>query len=201
MKTLHKANLYCWSQFDEARNIDFHSYLWVRPEGNIAIDPLPLSYHDQEHLISTGQLTHILITNSDHIRAAVELSATTGAVIWGPEAEKESFMIDCSRWLGESKQVLNQLDVFCLQGSKTSGELAFLLEGDTLITGDLIRSHAGGTLCLLPDGKLNDRQLAIESVQKIASIKGLEAILTCDGWPVFRHGEQVLQELLHSLQT
>ena len=47
MKRLHKQNLFCWSEFDEDRNIDFHSYLWVRDEGNVVIDPLPLTEHDK----------------------------------------------------------------------------------------------------------------------------------------------------------
>ena len=46
MKRLHRNDIYGWSVFDEGRNIDFHSVLWVRPGGNIAIDPLPLSEHD-----------------------------------------------------------------------------------------------------------------------------------------------------------
>ena len=31
---------------------------------------------------------------------------------------------------------------------------ALLLDGSTLVTGDLIRAHEGGRLCLLPDAKL-----------------------------------------------
>ncbi len=111
MKVLHKNNFYCWSQFNEDRNIDFHSYLWVRDEGNVA----------------------------------------------------------------------------------------FVVEGDTLITGDLIRAHAGGTLCLLPEAKLQDLNDAIASVKKMASIGGIKVILPGDGWPVFRDGESVLSELVTSL--
>ena len=70
MKKLHKPNLYCWSEFDEDRNIDFHSYLWVRDDGNVVIDPLPLTEHDEEHLHSLGKVTQIIITNSDHVRDA-----------------------------------------------------------------------------------------------------------------------------------
>ena len=46
MKRLHRSDLYGWSVFDEGLNIDFHSVLWVRPEGNVVIDPLPLRDHD-----------------------------------------------------------------------------------------------------------------------------------------------------------
>lgn len=199
MKSLHKNNLYCWSQFDEDRNIDFHSYLWVRDEGNMVFDPLPLTDHDKNHLSSLGEVSHIIISNSDHVRGARELADETGAQIWGPEGEKENFPIECSRWLGESKGLVEGLDVYCLTGSKTAGELAFVVEGETLITGDLIRAHSGGKLCMLPQAKLRDLDEAINSVKKLANIAGIKAILPGDGWPVFRDGEILLSELVTTI--
>jgi glyoxylase-like metal-dependent hydrolase (beta-lactamase superfamily II) len=199
MKVLHKSNLYCWSQFDEDRNIDFHSYLWVREQGNVIFDPLPLTAHDEKHLVSLGKVSHIIISNSDHVRNAKELSERTGAQIWGPTAEKESFPIECSKWLSESKGLIEGLDVYSLNGSKTDGELAFVVEGETLITGDLIRAHSGGNLCMLPTPKLKNLDEAINSVKKIAMIKGIKAILPGDGWPIFRNGETIMSELVESI--
>jgi hypothetical protein len=199
MKTLHKQNLFCWSQFDEDRNIDFHSYAWVTGGKVIVFDPLPLSEHDKKHLDSLGKLSHIFITNSDHIRNTESLAKETGATIWAPEAEQENFTIECSNWLGEQQNILDGLDSYSLQGSKTDGELAFVIEGNTLLTGDLIRAHAGGKLCILPEPKLQDKTLASESVKRLASIKGIHAVLPGDGWPIFRNGAKVLSELVSSL--
>lgn len=201
MKRLHTQNLYCWSEFNEDRNIDFHSYLWLRDEGNVVIDPLPLTDHDAEHLHSLGKLTHIIITNSDHVRDAEQLSLKTAAEVWGPEGEKDTFPIACSRWLGEGDADLPGLKVYVLHGSKTAGELALLIEGSTLITGDLIRAHEGGKLCMLPDAKLKDKKLAVESALQLARITAIDAILPGDGWPVFRDGQVVLQELVNTLQN
>ncbi len=200
MKSLHKNNFYCWSDFDEDRNIDFHSYLWVREAGNIAFDPLPLSIHDRNHLDSLGTLSAIVISNSDHIRDAEKLAEETGAEVWGPSAEKENFPLKCSKWLSECKEVVEGLDVYCMSGSKTEGELAFIIEKDTLISGDLIRAHRGGSLCMLPDTKLKDIGMAKASVKRLASMSGMAAILPGDGWPVFRDGERVLSELLVSIE-
>ena len=92
------------------------------------------------------------------------------------------------------------MEVLTLHGSKTRGELAFLIEGKTLITGDLIRSHKGGNFCLLPDQKLTDKLAAIQSVKRIADIPGIAAVLPGDGWPIFRQGSEVLRELAQSLE-
>jgi len=200
MKTLHKNNLYCWSEFDPDRNIDFHSYVWVSGERVVVFDPLPISAHDKKHLDSLGALTHIIITNADHVRDARLLSDNGDVEIWAPEAERNSIDLPCSRWINETETLLEGLQGYSLSGSKTPGEMAFLIEGDTLVTGDLLRAHSGGALCLLPDAKLNDKALAVESLKRLASIESINAILPGDGWPVFRDGQKVLSELVSRVQ-
>ena len=199
MKLLHKDNLYCWSEFNEDRNIDFHGYLWVRAEGNVVFDPLPLTHHDENHLKSLGGVTYIIISNSDHIRNAEKLAEQTGAQVWGPGGEAKGFPIKCTKWLNDGDKVLEGLDIYSLSGSKTHEELAFLIEGETLITGDLVRAHSGGKLCMLPDTKLINTEEAKGSVKRLAAIRGVKAILPGDGWPIFRDGEQVLSELAKSI--
>jgi len=199
MKKLHRPDLYGYSQFNEERNIDFHSVLWVRPAGNILIDPLPLSAHDVAHLDALGGVKTIVITTSDHVRDAHDIAAHYHAEIHGPDGERETFPVFCQRWLEDNDEVVPGLRVFAMRGSKTPGELALLLEENTLITGDLIRAHEGGRLCLLPDAKLKDRNAAVASIKRLAGLAHIQAVLVGDGWPVFRDGGKVLRELADSL--
>ncbi|GIW44789.1 MAG: hypothetical protein KatS3mg077_2071 [Candidatus Binatia bacterium] len=199
MKRLHRDDLFGWSQFNEERDLDFHSVLWVRPEGNVAIDPLPLIPHDRAHIERLGGVAWIVVTNSDHVRAAADLADWTGARIAGPRAEADTFPLLCDRWLRDGDFVVSGLRVFEMQGSKTRGELALWLEPDTLITGDLVRCHKAGWLCLLPEGKLEDPAEARASVERLAALPGIEAVLVGDGWPVFRDGHARLRELYQSL--
>lgn len=199
MKRLHQPHFFCWSIFNEERNIDFHSYLWVRAQGNIVIDPLPLSSHDAQHLHSLGQLSGIIITNSDHIRASQALAQETGAKLYAPWAEQNTFPIPVQHWLKGGETLIPGLEVFALAGSKTPGELALLIEGRTLITGDMVRAHEGGKLCLLPDAKLRDKKAALDSLKQLSAISTIEAVLVGDGWPIFSEGHKVLEALyLHS---
>ncbi|MDO9104553.1 MAG: MBL fold metallo-hydrolase [Methylovulum sp.] len=199
MKQLHRKDLFGWSVFNEERNIDFHSVLWVRDEGNVLIDPLPMSEHDHHHLQRLGGVRFIVVTNSDHCRDAGHVAHTTGAMLYGPAAEEDSFPLYCDRWLYDGDEVVPGLQTYVLNGSKTPGELALLLEHSTLITGDLIRSHVGGELCLLPDAKLSDRKQAVQSVKRLAHITNIQAVLTGDGWPIFNHGSEALHHLARSL--
>jgi len=201
MKLLHRPDLFGWSQFDTSRNIDFNSVLWVRKGGNVAIDPLALTPHDAEHLESLGGVKHIVITNSDHVRDTKQLRLRTGAVVYAPAGEMESFTIPIDHWLTNGQEPIPGLRILEMAGSKTPGELALVLESSTVITGDLIRSHAGGQLDILPPGKLKDVAAAIESVHQLAQLDGVVAVLTGDGWPVFNDGTARLRELAKRLAT
>ena len=76
-----------------------------------------------------------------------------------------------------------------------------VLEGTTLVTGDLVRAHQGGRLNLLPDAKLRDRALAVASVRRLLEHERVDAVLPGDGWPIFRNGRDALKELVANLDT
>lgn len=196
MKRLHRPDLFTWSCFDESRDIDFNSVAWIRPDGNVLIDPLPLSDHDRAHLQRLGGAALVIVTNGDHTRAAEAIAKEFGAALQGPRAEREGFPLACERWLGDGDEPVPGLRVFELHGSKTPGELALVLDGTTLITGDLIRAHAATTLHLLPEAKLTDRAQAVASIKRIAdTCPQIDTVLVGDGWPLFHGGAQALAAL------
>jgi len=195
VKQLHRSDLFNWSEFNEERNIDFNGTLWLCSAGNVLIDPVKLTEHDINHLESLGGAAHVIITNSDHVRDAAKILLITGAKCWGPAAEKEDFPISCDGWLSEEEQPIKGIEVFCLNGSKTPGELALLIDNKTLVTGDLIRSHEGGHLRMLPEAKLQNRELALKSIKRMASITNIQAVIPGDGWPVFNYGHEALLTL------
>lgn len=203
MKALHREDMVCWSVFDEARNLDFHGYAWLRPEGNLLIDPVPMSDHDRAHLSSLGGAAWIVVTNSDHLRATRELAEALGASVAGPAGEKGALAVggsvEVSRWLSDGEELVPGLKAIEMDGSKTPGELALLVDATTLITGDLIRGHRGGALNLLPDAKLADKPKAVDSVRRLLAYEDIEAVLVGDGWPVFRDGHQRLRDLASTL--
>jgi glyoxylase-like metal-dependent hydrolase (beta-lactamase superfamily II) len=194
MKRLHRTDLFTWSTFREPLDIDFNSVLWVRPAGNVLIDPLPLSAHDRAHLEQLGGAAVVVITNSMHVRAAAEHPA---ARVFGPRGEAATFPLKCERFLGDGDEVVPGLVAFELDGSKTPGELALVLEGTTLITGDLVRAHRADTLTLLEEQKLKDRGAALASLRRLRERNPkLEHVLVGDGWHCFSRGGVLLDALL-----
>lgn len=121
MKLLHRPDLYCWSDFNPERNIDFHSIAWIRAEGNVLVDPLPLSDHDLAHLQSLGGASWIVITNSDHLRASLEIATNTGAQIAAPQGERDTFPIRrVDRWLSDGDSLVPGLKAIELSGAEKS---------------------------------------------------------------------------------
>lgn len=195
MRYLHRDDLRSWSTFDETRNIDFNGLAWIREGGNVLVDPVTMGAFDLQQLKDLGGARFIVVTNGDHIRDAVALATALGAEVVGPAGERNNFAVTCDGWLADGDEVVDGLRVFALEGSKTPGELALLLEETTLITGDLIRGQRGGTLNLLPDAKMADPAAARDSVKRLAALPSVEAVLVGDGWSVFRDGRARLCEL------
>lgn len=199
MKSLHRPDLFAWDGFDRARNIDFNAVLWRRAGGNVVIDPMPLDDHERAHLIELGGVAVVVITNSDHTRAAAEVAREFGATLVGPKQERESFPFACDRWVGEGEEIVPDLMAVEVAGSKTPGELALLLQDTTLITGDLVRAHRAGQLMMLPDAKLVDKRLALASVRRLAALPDVRSVLVGDGFSAWNDGGALLRALAASL--
>lgn len=195
MKSLHREDLFMWSAFDEARNIDFNSVFWRGPGLNIVVDPLPLGDHDRAHIAALGGIDLIVLTNADHVRDTQAIRAWSGAKVVASAAEQTGFPIPVDVWAGPGFVVAPGMVLMTLQGSKTPEELAILLGPDTLIFGDLVRAHGPTKLHLLPDQKLSDRVAAVASVARMAEIDGVETLLLGDGWSVFGGGQSRLAGL------
>lgn len=177
--------------------MDFNGFLWARAAGNVLVDPLPLEPHDERHLAELGGAAWIVLTNSDHVRGAREIAGRTGARLLGPAAEKELFPVACERWLEDGDEPFPGLRVRELEGSKTPGELALVLEDGAAIFGDLVRAHRADALMLLPEPKLRDARRAVASLRRFRGLHpGIEHVLVGDGWCAFRHGGALLDELL-----
>jgi hypothetical protein len=196
VKATHRPDIFAFSSFDPARNVDFNGWFCVREGFNLLVDPVAMSEHDIAHARELGGVAWIVITNSDHVRAAPALAERFGAELAGPAAEREAFPIACDRWLAAGDDVFPGVEILAFDGSKTPGELALVLDGDTLVTGDLVRAHRGGTIHLLPDDKLRDRRAALDALRPLAERPAIQAILVGDGWPLFADAHRHLRLLV-----
>ena len=78
---------------------------------------------------------------------------------------------------------------------------AILIDETTLVTGDIIRANEGGKLSMLPEEKIQARELALNSIKRLAAIKSIEAVIPGDGWPVFKNGHDALTAVSYTHLT
>jgi len=207
MKQTIWGRLHLWSVFQAERGIDFNAFFWVRPDGgNVLIDPLPLDATDVAFIRGKGGVRWILITNSDHWRAAAALRDTFRAEVYAPAPDRERLERDQRRpdqWYhsgGGLPAVLREdMQVFPIRGGKTPGEMAFYLKPlRAIVFGDIVRSQVAGRLTLLPDDKLSDKASVLDSLRRVIPLP-FEAILVGDGDCIYHDARETFFRMLDNV--
>jgi len=196
MKQLIFPDIYSWSIFSEARQIDFNGHLWVRPEGNVLIDPVPMIESDRNQLKQLGGATLIVITNRDHEREAQAFLELTGAKVVVHEADASALTCPVDRAVTDSEQIVQGLKAIHLRYGKSPGEIALhFTEKRAVLAGDLVVGAPMGSFSLLMDEKLADPPRAALELRKLLRLD-LDAILVGDGHSIFQDAHQRLVECL-----
>lgn len=196
MKKLMVDDLYSWSVFSEGRQIDFNGHLWVRDEGNIAIDPVAMSDSDRAHFEQLGGAKWIVITNRDHEREAAAFQEWTGAEVIVHEADADLVDIKPSRTVSDGETIVPGLKAVHLQHGKSPGEIAlYFTQKSTILFGDIVAGEPMGRLSLLADDKLEDAPKAALQLRKVLTLR-FNTVLVGDGHSIFRDGRQELVDCL-----
>ncbi len=175
-------DLYCWSVFHEIRQLDFSGHLWIRPEGNVLVDPVPMIESDLAQLEALGEVALIIITNRDHEREADLFRQRTGARIVAHEADAPLLACSVDDVVGDGDEVLPGMCAVHLgAGGKSPGEIALYWPGrGVVLAGDLVVGAPIGRLSLLMDEKLEDPVAAALACRKLLALD-FDTMLVGDG--------------------
>ena len=173
-------DMYCWSVFNEDRQIDFNGHLWVREEGNVLFDPVPMIESDLAQLDRLGGAAWVVVTNRDHEREAGAFRERTGARVIAHEADAGTLSASVDRAVGGG-EILPGLRAVPLEHGKSPGEIAlYWPERGVILAGDLVVGAPVGRLSLLADEKLDDAPAAALECRKLLALE-FDAILVGDG--------------------
>ncbi len=173
-------DMYCWSVFNEDRQIDFNGHLWVREEGNVLFDPVPMIESDLAQLDRLGGAAWIVVTNRDHEREAGAFRERTGARVIAHEADAAALAASVDRPVRE-EEILPGLQAVHLEHGKSQGEIAlYWPEREVILAGDLVVGAPVGRLSLLADEKLADSPAAALECRKLLALD-FDAMLVGDG--------------------
>jgi uncharacterized cupin superfamily protein len=191
-------DIYAWSVFNETRQIDFNGHLWIRPQGNVLIDPVAMIESDLEQLDSLGGAALIVLTNKDHERQADFFRRRTGASVAVHTADAQALECDADRLLCDGEEIVPGLIAVHLDHGKSPGELALHWpQKKLLLAGDLIVGAPTGAFSLLMDEKLADPPRAAAQIRRLLALP-FDAILVGDGHSILRDARQRLLECLEA---
>ena len=196
MKQIAFDDMYCWSIFNEVRQIDFNGHLWIRDGGNVLIDPVPMSEEDLRQFDELGGARWIVITNCDHEREAAFFKERTGAEVVAHAADADAMEVAVDRTVKDGVEIVAGLRVVHLQHGKSPGELAlYWPRYKLLLAGDLVVGAPVGKFSLLMDEKLADPPQAALELRKLLRLD-FDAILVGDGHSIMTGAREVLLQCL-----
>jgi len=178
------TGVWIWSVWQPERNLAFNSFFIAGPEGNLAIDPLPLTDADAREIAARGGLAWVVVTNRDHERDARAIAARFGAKIAASAPDVALLAGPVDRALAHGDEI-GGARVIGLHGFKTPGECAlYFADLGTVVVGDALWGAPAGALSLMPDEKLADPRGAALSLRAVAAVHPRH-VLVGDGACVF----------------
>ena len=199
MKQVTFDDLYTWSVFNEEKQFDFNGFLWVREDGNILIDPVPMSAGDAAQLKELGGAALIVLTNRDHERDAVAFKERTGAQIVAHEADAPLFELAVDRAVTDGEEIVPDLRVLHLAHGKSPGEIALLWRESTVaFIGDYVWGHPVGRLTLGAEPAVSDPAQAALQLRKLLAERNLDALLLGDGHSILSGARDALIAMLEA---
>jgi uncharacterized cupin superfamily protein/glyoxylase-like metal-dependent hydrolase (beta-lactamase superfamily II) len=187
---------FMWSRRQPDRRMNFNSFFFSTPEGNVAVDPLPLETDELEQLVALSGLSWVVLTNRDHVRSAAVLRESFGARIATSEAEASAIDIPVDRVLHDGDTAFPGAVVVALQHQKTPGEFALhLAEHSALVVGDALIGVPAGALSLLPDERYADVTQSVLALRRLWALKP-EVLLLGDGTPLFSGATRAIGAVL-----
>ncbi len=196
MQELAVPNVYAWSRRQPDRKIYFNSYLLLSPQGNVAIDPLPLEPDDADQIGTLGGIAQIAVTNRDHVRDAATLRERFGARVVSSQAEAALLGIPVDRVVADGEELIAGAKVVALKHQKTAGEFAVHLPSSrTVLVGDAVIGTPAGSLSLLPDQKYESVTNAVLALRRLWSLQP-EVLLVGDGTSLWSGATRAIGRLL-----
>jgi glyoxylase-like metal-dependent hydrolase (beta-lactamase superfamily II) len=191
------AGIAMWSIWQPDRNLYFNSFFVARPDGNVAIDPLPLAEADAAEIAARGGVAWVLITNRDHERDARALAARFDARLVCGEREAPLLAGPVDRTL-QPGEVFAGATVIAFDGLKTAGEIAlFWPEYRAALVGDALWGSPAGALRMMPDEKLADPPRAAISLRALRAERP-EHLLVGDGACIFGGADDAIRTCLEA---
>ncbi len=188
--------LYHWSVYEPAVKCEIGCTALRLASGWVVIDPVPLAEAAWGELLARAPLRAILLTNGNHVRDAVALSAKHQVpVVTAPATRRDITELrpEITLLPGE---LLYGITAIPIPGA-TSGETAFYSKTGVMVLGDAIINMSTETgLEFLPDKYCTDAEENRASLRKLLEYD-FHTLTMAHGAPITTRAKEKLAALLN----
>ena len=190
------SNIAIWHAYDSAVKAELYSICLTTASGTYLIDPILLQREALDEMISSGPIAGIVVTNSNHHRAAAQFAQQFQTPIF---AHHETFPDDEPSRLttiADGEEISDGLRVISIQGA-ASGEIVLHHAGigGTLIVGDALVNFEPYGFSFLPAKYCSNQKQMRRSLQKLMDYQA-ERILFAHGRPILSSASERFRGLL-----
>jgi hypothetical protein len=188
-----RPGLYFWQAYSPEVKVDLSCCARRTARGLVFIDPVPLAKSALEELLLLGPPHAIILTNSNHARAAAEYRTRFSIPIHAHADAVAEIGLTVDHLVSDGETAFGEFSVISLPGA-APGEIA--LHGhDTLHLGDALVHLPPLGFELLPAKYCSDHQELRGSLGKLLRFP-FEVLTFAHGLPIVARARQRLSQLL-----
>src|SRR5438270_12282113 len=180
---LHRISPYLliWHAFDRAAKTELFSTALITHPDIIVIDPIALTDVAEQELNESGRVALIILTNVNHVRAAISFRERYAAPIFA--AIELSNEVPYAQPVNDT-MAIHDLRIITLDGA-APGELAIHdpRDGGSVVVGDALINFDPYGFTLLPKKYCLNEKVMIRSLNRLAELE-FERLLFAHGTPI-----------------
>ncbi len=176
-----------WQVYDPAVKSDLFATAVQTGAGFFLVDPTPLEPSALQALIGSSDVAGILLTNSNHLRAAGAFAEEFAAPVYAASDVTGEFAPGVARPISDAAKISPGVSSIALPGG-APGETAFHFEDDggTMVVGDALINFEPYGFTFLPAKYCTDQKEMRRSLRRLLD------------WPfqrlLFAHGTPILSD-------
>jgi glyoxylase-like metal-dependent hydrolase (beta-lactamase superfamily II) len=192
------SDIAVWSVYDPAVQAELHATCLATAGGMFLIDPIPLQKRALEELIGPSRVAGIVVTNSNHHRAAVRFAQRFAVPVFayrGAFTEEQPVQLTI---ISDGGEICKGLHVIAIEGAPR-GEIVlhYTDDGGILIVGDALINFEPYGFTFLPAKYCSSQKLMRRSLRKLLGCNA-EQMFFAHGTPILTNASERLQHLFQS---
>ena len=190
------ASLSLWQVYDPAVKSDLFATAVTTQAGLFLVDPIPLESSALDDLTRASRIAGILVTNSNHLRAAETFAKRFAVTIFAAAMVASELPTDSARPVSETENLSPGVSAIAIEGG-APGETAFHFEDDggAMVVGDALINFEPYGFTFLPAKYCTDQKAMRRSLRRLLDWP-FQRLLFAHGTPILSFARERLETLL-----